>query len=119
MILTKILQKMFKQDLKLQVMNEHAIPLNARYRKEKIIGLMKDELGGKISTKFFGLKEKTYTYLIDDGNEDGKARDTKKCVIKRKLQFENHKNFSEATHLENKIKYLEENEIDIDKGNHK
>ena len=34
--------------------------------------------------KFVGLRAKTYSYLIDDGNEDKKAKGTTKCVIKRK-----------------------------------
>ena len=34
-------------------------------------------------TKFFGLRAKTYSYLIDDGNEHKKAKGTKKCVIKK------------------------------------
>ena len=59
----------------------------------KVIGLMKDKLGGKIMTKFVGLRAKTYSYLIDDGSEDKKAKSTKKCVIKRKLKFENYKNY--------------------------
>ena len=43
---------------------------------------MKDELGGKIVTKFVGLRGKVYSYLIDDGSEDEKAKGRKKCVIK-------------------------------------
>ena len=39
---------------------------------------MKDELAGKVMTKFVGLKAKAYSYLIDDGSEDKKAKDTKK-----------------------------------------
>ena len=30
---------------------------------------------------------KTYSYLIDDGSEDKKAKRTPNCVIKRKLKF--------------------------------
>ena len=68
---------------------------------------MKDGLGGKIITKFVELRAKTYSYLIDDGSEDKKVKSTKKCVIKRKIQFENYKNCLEATQLENNIYYLE------------
>ena len=44
---------------------------------------MKDELGGKIMTKFVRLRAKTYSYLIDDAGEDKKANGTKKCVTKK------------------------------------
>ena len=54
---------------------------------------MKDELSRKIMSKFVGLRAKTYSYLIDDGSEDKKAKGTKKCVVKRKLKFENYKNY--------------------------
>ena len=57
-------------------------------------------------TKFVGLRSKTYNYLIDEGSEDKKAKSTKKCFIKRKLKFENYKNCSEATQLENETNYL-------------
>ena len=43
-----------------------------------------------------------------------KAKGTKKCVIKRKLKFENYKNCLEATQLENKINHLKKNKIGID-----
>ena len=38
-----------------------------------------------------GLRAKTYAYLMDDDSEHKKAKGTKKCVIKRKLMFENYK----------------------------
>ena len=57
--------------------------------REKI-GLMKDELGGKIMEEFMGLKSKCYSYLIDDGKVDKKAKGTKKCIIKRNLLFDNY-----------------------------
>ena len=71
-----------------------------------MIGLMKNELGGKIMTKFIGLRKKTYTYLIDDGCEDKKAKGTKKCVIKRTIIFKKNKNRLEVTQFENKINHL-------------
>ena len=70
---------------------------------------MKDELGRKIMSKSVGLRVRTYSYLIDDGSEDKKAK-VQKSVIKRKLKFENYKNCLEATQLENKINYLEKND---------
>ena len=38
---------------------------------------MKDEYGEKIMTKFVGLRAKIYSYLIDGGSEDKKAKGTK------------------------------------------
>ena len=60
-------------------------------KNKKVIGLMKDELGGKIITEFVTLRPKTYSYLYD-GKEDKKAKGTKKCVIKRMIKFDDHKN---------------------------
>ena len=52
---------------------------------------MKDELVGKIMTRFEGLRPKTYSYLMDDGSYEEKAKGTNKCVIKRILKFNDHK----------------------------
>ena len=60
--------------------------LDIPFRQEKnknVAGLMKDELWGKIMTKFVGLRAKTNRYLIDDGSEDKKAKGTKTWVIKK------------------------------------
>ena len=43
-------------------------------------------------TKFVGIRAKSYSYLIDDSSEDKKGKGTKKCVIKRKLDFQDYKN---------------------------
>ena len=48
-------------------------------KNKKVIGLMKDELGGKIMKEFVTLRPKTYSYLTDDCEEDKKAKGTKKC----------------------------------------
>ena len=60
-------------------------------KNKNVIGLMKDELGGKIMTEFVALKPKTYSYLTDDYEEDKKAKGTKKCVIKRRVKFSDYK----------------------------
>ena len=62
-----------------------------------MIGLVKDELSEKIMREFIGLREKSYSYLRGNNDEDKKAKGTKKCVIKRKLKFEYYKNCLEAT----------------------
>ena len=60
-------------------------------KNKKVIGLMKDELGGKIITEFVTLRPKTYSFLTDDGKEDKKAKGTKKCVIKKIIKFNDYK----------------------------
>ena len=62
--------------------------------------------------KFVGLREKTYSYLKDNNDEYEKAKDIKKCVIKRKLEFKDYKKCLKVSQIENKINYLEKKEID-------
>ena len=64
--------------------------------------------------KFVGLREKTYSYLKDNNDEDEQAKDRKKCVIKRKLKFKDYKKCLKVSQIENKINYLEKKEIDVD-----
>ena len=60
-------------------------------KNKKLIGLFKDELGGRIMKEFCWLRAKTYSYLMDDNGEVKKSKGTKKCVIKQELMFENYK----------------------------
>ena len=79
-------------------------------KKKKLIGLMTDELGGKIMKWFFRLR--TYSCLKVDVSEDDKAKGIKMCVVKRKLKVENQKNCSKETQLQNK-KTPRKNKIDL------
>ena len=76
--------------------DERPLPMG---KNKKVIGLFKDELGGKILKEFCELRAKAYAYLIDGYDDDydknkiinKKAKGTKKCVIKHELMFENYK----------------------------
>ena len=76
-------------------------------KNKKVIGLIKNELGEKVITKFVGLKSKNYSYLIDDGSKEKKSKRHKKPP-------ENYNTCLEETQLDNKINYLEKNKIDVD-----
>ena len=54
---------------------------------------MKDELGGKIMTKFSASRTKAYSYLMDDDSEAKKTKGTKKYVTEKMLKFNDYKNF--------------------------
>ena len=60
-------------------------------KNKKVIGLMKDELGGEIITEFIALRPKTYSYLTDNDKIDKKAKGTNKCVIKKMIKFDDYK----------------------------
>ena len=60
-------------------------------KNKKVIGMFKDEIGGKIMTEFCALRAKSYAFKLDDDTEMKKAKGTKKCIVKRELMFENYK----------------------------
>ena len=60
-------------------------------KNKKVIGLMKDELGGKIMKEFIGLRLKMYSYKIGEKDEPKKCKGIKKCVVKKTVSFEDYK----------------------------
>ena len=58
---------------------------------KKVIGLMKDELGGGIITEFVALRPKSYSYVTNNFIEMKKAKGTKKCVVNKMLRFNDYK----------------------------
>ena len=40
--------------------------------------------------EFIGLRPKCYSYLTEDGNVDKKPKETKNCVIKKEIMFNNY-----------------------------
>ena len=60
-------------------------------KNKKIIGLMKDELGGGIMKEFVTLRPKMYAYKVGS-SESKKCKGIKKCVVKKTISFEDYKN---------------------------
>ena len=60
-------------------------------KNKKVLGLMKDELGGWIMIEFCALRAKMYAYKKLDNKEDKRCKGTKKCVVAETLTFEDYK----------------------------
>ena len=60
-------------------------------KNKKVIGLFKDELGGKSIVEFCALRAKAYAYKLDDDTEMKNAKGTKKYRVKREIIFKNYK----------------------------
>ena len=58
---------------------------------KKLIGLMKDEMGGDIIEEFVALRPKLYSYRVGS-KEHKKCKGIKNNVVKKTLTFEDYKN---------------------------
>ena len=107
--------------------NQHR-PLPVGLNK-KVIGLMKDELGGEIMREFVTLRPKMYSYKTGSA-ESKKCKGIKKCLVKKTISFEDYKNclfsgetsywsksmFRSSTH---KVKTLEVNKFALSRDDEK
>ena len=80
-IFTKVLQKMLKQHLTLQIL--YQIDHCLKQKNKNKIGPIKDELGRKIIKEFIGLRAKTYNYLKHINDEDKKSKQQGKVCHKK------------------------------------
>ena len=58
---------------------------------KKVVGMFKDEAGGKIIREFVGLRAKLYAYKMHEGKEEKRCKGVKKAVVKRSINFEDYK----------------------------
>ena len=92
-------------------------------KNKKVLGKFKDEISGKIMTKFCALTAKPHSFLIDEYTDDDyeknkrinkKAKGTKKYVIKREILFNNY-----ADSLFKKNEMLLKNKVMCDQVKHR
>ena len=57
--------------------------------------------------EFCALRAKTYAYLTEDDSEKNKAKGVQRCVIKRRLMFENYADslFNNKTISKSQLKF--------------
>ena len=58
---------------------------------KKVLGMFKDEAGGKVIDKFMGLRAKLYSYKMFEGEESKKGKGMKKLVVKKCIAHEDYK----------------------------
>ena len=58
---------------------------------KKVIGMFKDEVGGKVIDEFVGLRAKLYSYKMFEGEESKKCKGVKKSVVKKSIAHEDYK----------------------------
>ena len=98
-------------------------------KNKKVIGLMKNELGGGIMSEFVTLRPKMYAYKVGS-SESKKCKRIKKCVVKKTISFEDYKAclFSgEASYrsqlmlrsLKHEVRTLEVNKLALSRDDHK
>ena len=57
---------------------------------KKVIGMFKDESGGKEIEEFVGLRAKLYSFIMD-GEDYKKCKGIIKCVVKKRITHNDYK----------------------------
>ena len=70
--------------------SEHPSGIPSGFNK-MVIGMFKDEVGGKVIDEFVGLRAKLYLYKMLGGEESKKCKGVKKSVVKKSIKHEDYK----------------------------
>ena len=103
-------------------------PLHVGLNK-KVIGLMKDELGGEMMREFITLRPKIYSYKVGN-SEPKKCKGIKKCVVKKTISFDDyqkclfgderiHRSQLQFRSCKHRVKTLEVNKLALSKEDDK
>ena len=57
---------------------------------KKVLGMFKDEAGGKPIKEFVGLRAKLYSFKMDEGKENKKCKGIKKAVVERSITHKDY-----------------------------
>jgi hypothetical protein len=69
---------------------DHRSSIGSQANKKKI-GMMKDEVGGRIIEEVIGLRAKLYSIKFGDGEERKRCKGVKKSVVKKGITHEDYK----------------------------
>ena len=58
---------------------------------KNVLGMFKDEAGGKVIDEFVGLRAKSYSYKMFEGKESKKCKGVKKSVVKKSIVHKDYK----------------------------
>ena len=58
---------------------------------KKVLGMFKDEAGGKNIIEFVGMRAKLYSFKMEDGEENKRCKGVKKQVVKNSITHEDYK----------------------------
>ena len=58
---------------------------------KKVLGMFKDEAGGKNNKEFVGLRAKLYSFIMEDGKENKRCKGVKKQVVESSITHEDYK----------------------------
>ena len=69
---------------------DHPTGIPSGFNK-KVLGMFKDEAGGKVIDEFVGLRAKLYSYRMLEGEESEKCKGVKISVIKKSIAHDDYK----------------------------